>query len=107
MLDVSVKMEITDFLQPIIKQKLQENIITPEKCVIGIGYVQTQSPLFEVNYGSSWVYPRTYLEMGVLPIEYGIDIRRLRFLWTILQKNNDDPVRMVYTEMLKYRFEED
>ena len=41
LLDVSVKMEITDFLQPIIKQRLQENIIiTPEKCVIGIGYVQ-------------------------------------------------------------------
>ena len=39
----------------------------------------------------------TYLEMGVLPIEYEIDIRRLRFLWTMLQKNNDDPVRMVYT----------
>ena len=48
----------------------------------------------------------TYLEMGVLPIEYEIDIRRLRFLWTILQKNNDDPARMVYTEMLKYPFEE-
>ena len=48
----------------------------------------------------------TYLEMDVLPIEYKIDIRRLRFLWTILQKNNDDPVRMVYTEILKYHFEE-
>ena len=46
----------------------------------------------------------TYLELGVLPIEYEIDIRRLRFLWTILQKNYDDPVRMVYTEMLKYHF---
>ena len=48
----------------------------------------------------------TYFELGVLPIEYEIDIRRLCFLWTILQKNNDDPVRMVYTEMLKYPFEE-
>ena len=48
----------------------------------------------------------TYLEIGVLPIEYEIDIRRLRFLWTILQKNNDDTVRMAYTEMLKYHFEE-
>ena len=47
----------------------------------------------------------TYLGMDVLPTEYEIDIRRLRFLWTILQKNNDDPVRMVYTEMLKYPFE--
>ena len=38
--DVSVKMEIIDFLQPRIKQKLLENIIiTPEKCVIGIDYV--------------------------------------------------------------------
>ena len=48
----------------------------------------------------------TYLGMGVLPIEYQIDIHRLRFLCTIFQKNNDDPVRMVYTEMLKYPFEE-
>ena len=48
----------------------------------------------------------TYLEMGMLPIEYEIDICRLRFLWTILQKNNDDPVRMLCTEMLKYPFEE-
>ena len=44
--------------------------------------------------------------MCYLSIEYEIVIRRLRFLWTILQKNNDDPVRMVYTEMLKYPFEE-
>ena len=40
LLDVSVKMEIIDFLQPRIKQKPRENIIiTPEKCVIGIYYV--------------------------------------------------------------------
>ena len=39
-LDVSVKIEIIDFLQPRIKQKLRENIITPEKCVKGIDYVQ-------------------------------------------------------------------
>ena len=48
----------------------------------------------------------TYLEMGMLPIKYEIDIRRLRFWWTILQKNNDDPLRMAYTEMLRYLFEE-
>ena len=48
----------------------------------------------------------TYLEIGVLPIEYEIDIHRLCFLWTILQKNDDDPVRMVYIKMLKYPFEE-
>ena len=39
-LDVSVKIEIIDFLQPRIKQKLQENIIIiPEKCV-DIDYAQ-------------------------------------------------------------------
>ena len=33
LLDVSVKMEIIDFLQPRIRQKLRENIIiTPERC---------------------------------------------------------------------------
>ena len=37
LLDLSVKMEIIDFLQPKIKEKLCENIIlTPEKCVIVI-----------------------------------------------------------------------
>ena len=36
LLDVSVKMEIIDFLQPRIKQELRENIIvTPKKCVTG------------------------------------------------------------------------
>ena len=41
LLDVSVKMEIIDFFQPRIKQKLRENIIiTPKKCVTSIDYVQ-------------------------------------------------------------------
>ena len=40
LLDFPVKMEIIDFPQPRIKQKLRENIIiTPDKCVIGIDYV--------------------------------------------------------------------
>ena len=40
LLDVSVKIEIIDFLQPRIKEKLLENIIiTPESSVIGIDYV--------------------------------------------------------------------
>ena len=38
-LTVKIKIEIIDFLQPRIKQILRENIITPEKCVIGIDYV--------------------------------------------------------------------
>ena len=40
------------------------------------------------------------------PIEYEISIRRLCFLWTILQKSSSDPVRMLHTEMLKLSFEE-
>ena len=43
LLDVSVKTEIIDFLLPRIKQKLCENIITLEKCAIGINYVQPSS----------------------------------------------------------------
>ena len=40
LLDVSVKMEIIDFLQPRIKQELPENIIiTPKKCVKGIMFI--------------------------------------------------------------------
>ena len=52
LLDVSVKMEIIDFLQPRIKQKLRENIIiTPEKCVKCIDYVQLQSPFARMILG--------------------------------------------------------
>ena len=40
-LDVSVKIEIIDFLQPKIKQKLQENIITEPEKYVSIDYVQS------------------------------------------------------------------
>ena len=43
-----------------------------------------------------------YLEFGVLPIQYEVELRKLYFLKSILQKNHDDPVRMVYNEILKY-----
>ena len=43
-----------------------------------------------------------YLEFGVLPIQYEVQLRKLYFLKSILQKSRDDPVRMVYNEMLKY-----
>ena len=53
MLDVSVKLEIIDFLQPRIKQKLREYIIiTPEKCVIGIDYVQSLLPFARIIFGA-------------------------------------------------------
>ena len=43
-----------------------------------------------------------YLEFGVLPIQYEVDLQRLYILKSILQKSHDDLVRMVYNEMLKY-----
>ena len=41
-----------------------------------------------------------YLEFGVLPIQYEVQLRKLYFLKSILQKSHDDPVRMVHNEML-------
>ena len=43
-----------------------------------------------------------YPEFGVLLIQYEAELRKLHFLKSILQKSHDDPVRMVYNEMLKY-----
>ena len=43
-----------------------------------------------------------YLEFGVLPIQYEVELRKLYFLKSTLQKSHDDPVRLVYNEMLKY-----
>ena len=52
LLDVSIKMEIIDFPLPKIKQKLPENIITPKKCVIRIGYVQPSSQFARMILGA-------------------------------------------------------
>ena len=38
----------------------------------------------------------------MLPIQYEVELRKLCFLKSILQTSRDDPVRMVYNEMLKY-----
>ena len=39
-----------------------------------------------------------FLELGILPINFEIDLRKLKFLWKILQKENDDPIKQVYLE---------
>ena len=41
----------------------------------------------------------TFLELGILLINFEIDFRKLKFLWKILQKENDDPVKQVYLEL--------
>ena len=46
-----------------------------------------------------------YLELGILPIGYEIEIRQLLFLRKILMKDVNDPVLKIYCEMLKYPYE--
>ena len=53
LLDVYVKIEIIDLLQPRLKQKLQENIIiTPEKCITGIEYAREDD-----SWSMFWPWP--------------------------------------------------
>ena len=35
----------------------------------------------------------TFLELEILPVQFEIDMRKLNFLWKILQKENNDPVK--------------
>ena len=46
-----------------------------------------------------------YLELCVLPISFEIELKQLLYLKRILDRKYDDPVRMVYHEMLKYKEE--
>ena len=46
-----------------------------------------------------------YLELGVLPISFEIELKQLLYLKRALDREYDDPVRMVYYEMLKYKEE--
>ena len=46
-----------------------------------------------------------YLELGILPISYVIDIRQLSFLHHILLLGENDPVRRIYNEQLSLPYE--
>ena len=46
-----------------------------------------------------------FLELGILPFQYEIEKRQLVFLEKIPDRQNDDPVKMIYHEMLKYQAE--
>ena len=46
-----------------------------------------------------------FLELGILPIQYQIEKRQLVFLKKVLDRQNDDPAKMIYHEMLKYHAE--
>ena len=43
-----------------------------------------------------------YLELGILPVKYEIEIKQLSFLKRILDKEADDPVLLSFQEMLKF-----
>ena len=43
-----------------------------------------------------------YLELGILPINFEIEIKQLLYLKRILDKKNDDPVQLCYHEMIKF-----
>ena len=47
----------------------------------------------------------TYLETGVVPLQYEIHKRQLNFLHHILMLEADDPVKQMYQQLLKYPFE--
>ena len=47
-----------------------------------------------------------YLELGVLPIEQEIHLKKLSFLWKILNTPEDDPVRSMYNFQNKFPAEQ-
>ena len=47
-----------------------------------------------------------YLELGILPIKYKIEMRQILYLKKILGKKPDDPVLLAYKEMLKFDSED-
>ena len=47
----------------------------------------------------------TFLELGILPFQFEIDMRKLNFLCKILQKENDDPIKQIYVELKRNCFE--
>ena len=57
-----------------------------------------------VPYSTPYVV--VYLEMGLLPIEYVIDIRRFVYLHDILMLTNDKLVKNLYYRQLDLAFKE-
>ena len=47
----------------------------------------------------------TFLEMGIVPIDFTIHINQLQFLYHILKLDEDDPVKMNYHQQGLFRYE--
>ena len=43
-----------------------------------------------------------FLELGILPAQFVIELRQLTVLKKILDRDQEDPVKIIYNEMLKY-----
>ena len=43
-----------------------------------------------------------FLEMGIFPVQFVIEVRQLMFLKKIIARHPSDPVKKVYLEMLNY-----
>ena len=46
-----------------------------------------------------------FLELGILPAQFVIELRQLTFSKKILNRDQKDPVKRIYNEMLKYHVE--
>ena len=46
-----------------------------------------------------------FLQLGILPVQFEIDMRKSYFLWKIVQKENDDPVKQIYVQLKRNCFE--
>ena len=58
-----------------------------------------------MEVADSTPFAGTFLALEILPIQFEIDMRKLNFLWKILQKENDDPVKQIYVELKRNCFE--
>ena len=47
-----------------------------------------------------------YLELGILPIKYEIEMRQILYLKQVLGKKPDDPILQAYKELLKFDSED-
>ena len=46
-----------------------------------------------------------FLDLGILPVQYEIEKKRLLYLKCVLKKNGDDLVQQTYCQMLEYQGE--
>ena len=60
--------------------------------------------IMELSKGAS--IAALYLELGILPIKYDIEMRQILYLKKVLRKEPDDPVLLAYKEMLKFDSED-